>query len=195
MVTTKTSSNNPSPPLNTSRNSPPLPIPPPPSNTNHQPPIQPPPDILHDLIAAIRALSARVSAVSIHPQQPLNIDDNPESSHRGTTRVCTTSYARGRPRGWHAQDEEDNSRSFQFPRQLHTKIDFPRFERGDPRGWVLKAEKYFRYFQISNEMKVEVTARHIEGDTLDLYAWINGEDEILLWEDLIKAFQGNYGPP
>ncbi|GAA0166182.1 hypothetical protein LIER_21399 [Lithospermum erythrorhizon] len=118
---------------------------------DHQPPIQPPPDILHDLTAAIQALSAR--------------------------------------------DEEDNSRSFQFPRQPRAKIDFPRFEGGDSRGWILKAEKYFRYFQIPNEMKVEMTAMYLEGEALDLYSWINGEEEILLWEDLFKAFQENYGPP
>ncbi|GAA0140181.1 hypothetical protein LIER_01580 [Lithospermum erythrorhizon] len=43
-------------------------------------------------------------------------------------------------------------------------------------------------------MKVEVAAMHLEGDALDLYAWINGEDEILLWEELVKVFQENYGP-
>lgn len=59
---------------------------------------------------------------------------------------------------------------------------------------MLKAEKYFQYFQIPNEMKVKVAAMHLEGDTLDLYAWFNGVDEIFLWDDLVKVFQENYGP-
>ncbi|GAA0151150.1 hypothetical protein LIER_09932 [Lithospermum erythrorhizon] len=44
-------------------------------------------------------------------------------------------------------------------------------------------------------MKVEVAAMHLDSDALDLYAWINGEDEILLWDDLVRTFQENYGPP
>ncbi|GAA0153942.1 hypothetical protein LIER_37772 [Lithospermum erythrorhizon] len=44
-------------------------------------------------------------------------------------------------------------------------------------------------------MNVEVATMHLEGDALNLYAWINGEDEILLWEELVKVFQENYGPP
>ncbi|KAL8161802.1 hypothetical protein V2J09_013291 [Rumex salicifolius] len=35
-------------------------------------------------------------------------------------------------------------------------------------------------------MKVEVVAMHLDGDALDLYARINGDGEILLWEELVK---------
>nr|GEV82418.1 retrotransposon Gag domain, retroviral aspartyl protease [Tanacetum cinerariifolium] len=52
----------------------------------------------------------------------------------------------------------------------YNKIDFSNFSGGDPRGWQLKAEKYFRYYQIPNEEKVEIASMHLEGDALDLYS-------------------------
>ncbi|GJW39349.1 retrotransposon gag domain, retroviral aspartyl protease [Tanacetum coccineum] len=55
----------------------------------------------------------------------------------------------------------------------YNKIDFPSFSRGDPRGWFLKAEKYFKYYHIPDEEKVEVASMHLEGDALDLYAWLS----------------------
>nr|GEU46448.1 retrotransposon Gag domain, retroviral aspartyl protease [Tanacetum cinerariifolium] len=38
----------------------------------------------------------------------------------------------------------------------YNKIDFPNFSGGDPRGWMLKAKKYFRYYQIPDEEKEEL---------------------------------------
>jgi len=76
----------------------------------------------------------------------------------------------------------------------HTKMEFPKFEGGDPRGWILKAEKYFRYYQTPDELKVDIAAMYLEGDALDLFAWINSERTLLYWEELVKALQENYGP-
>lgn len=41
--------------------------------------------------------------------------------------------------------------------------------------WILKVEKYFRYYQTPDELKVDVAAMYLEGDALDLFAWINNE--------------------
>lgn len=49
-------------------------------------------------------------------------------------------------------------------------MDFPKFDEGDPRGWILKAEKYFRYYQTHDELKVDVAAVYLEGDALNLFA-------------------------
>lgn len=35
---------------------------------------------------------------------------------------------------------------------------------------------------------------YLEGDALDLFAWINSERTLLYWEELVKALQENYGP-
>ncbi|KAF3660018.1 hypothetical protein FXO38_12339 [Capsicum annuum] len=55
----------------------------------------------------------------------------------------------------------------------HTKMEFPRFKGGDPRGWILKAEKYFLYYQTHDDLKVDIASMYLDGDPLDLFAWIN----------------------
>ncbi|KAM3199053.1 hypothetical protein P3L10_034205 [Capsicum annuum] len=69
----------------------------------------------------------------------------------------------------------------------HTKMEFPRFKGGDPRGWILKAEKYFLYYQTHDDLKVDIASMYLDGDPLDLFAWINSERTLLYWEDLVKA--------
>ena len=193
MVTTRSSTTN--PPNTTSQppTEPPTTAAPPPI-TDPPPPMNPPPDIVHDLTAAIQALSTRVSAMTA-PQPPVATVCHPETSTRGAARGRAPPYDRGRLRWYDDQEEDEDNHGFQVQRRPRAKIDFPKYQGGDPRGWVLKAEKYFRYFDIPEEMKVEVAAMHLEGDALDLYAWINGEDEILHWAVLVKIFQENYGPP
>lgn len=73
-------------------------------------------------------------------------------------------------------------------------MEFPKYEGGDPRGWILKAEKYFQYYQTSEECKVDVASMYFEGDALDLFAWINRERTIYYWDELVKVMQENYGP-
>ncbi|GJY93265.1 hypothetical protein Tco_0509047 [Tanacetum coccineum] len=66
-------------------------------------------------------------------------------------------------------------------------------ERGDPRGWILKAEKYFRYYETLDESKVEIASMYQEGDALDLFAWISADHNHLYWEELVKILHENYG--
>ncbi|XP_076896743.1 uncharacterized protein LOC143549833 [Bidens hawaiensis] len=71
----------------------------------------------------------------------------------------------------------------------------PNFNRfKNPRGWTLKPEKYFRYYHIPDEEKVDVSSMHLEGDALDLYSWLSVDQTVSIWEELIQAFQKNFGP-
>ncbi|GJY71259.1 retrotransposon gag domain, retroviral aspartyl protease [Tanacetum coccineum] len=81
----------------------------------------------------------------------------------------------------------------QYRPYKYNKIDFPIFSGGDPRGWLLKAEKYFRYYQIPDEEKVEIASMHLEGDALDLYSWLSN-GQFIFWEELVQAFTKNFGP-
>lgn len=72
------------------------------------------------------------------------------------------------------------------------KMEFPKFEGGDPRGWILQAEKYFRYYQTSKELKVEVASMYLEGDALDFFEWINSEQTLLYLGDLVRALHETY---
>ena len=79
-------------------------------------------------------------------------------------------------------------------RRSHTKMEFPKYEGRDPRGWILKAEKYFQNYQTPNDCKGDVASMYLEGDALDLFAWINFERTIYYWDELVKVMQENYGP-
>lgn len=73
------------------------------------------------------------------------------------------------------------------------KIDFPKFKGENPQEWFLIAEKYFRYYKVPVNMKVEVVSTHLEGDALNFMPE-SLEREIWFWEDLVKIFQGGYEP-
>ncbi|VFQ85938.1 unnamed protein product [Cuscuta campestris] len=60
---------------------------------------------------------------------------------------------------------------------------------------VLKAEKYFRYYDVPEDDKVDVASMYLEGDALDLFSWMSTKRTLFYWEDLVKAFQEHYGPP
>ncbi|VFQ72079.1 unnamed protein product [Cuscuta campestris] len=90
------------------------------------------------------------------------------------------------------QEYESSRRASRLP---HAKLEFPKFTGGDPRGWVLKAEKYFRYYDVPEDDKVDVASMYLEGDALDLFSWMSTERTLFYWEDLVKAFQEHYGPP
>ncbi|GJT98520.1 putative ABC-type xenobiotic transporter [Tanacetum coccineum] len=99
---------------------------------------------------------------------------------------------RSRSKGSKNFDGESSWRGRQSYRP-YNKIDFPNFSGGDPRGWLLKAEKYFRYYQIPDEEKVEIASMHLEGDALDLYSWLSN-GQFIFWEELVQAFTKNFGP-
>ncbi|KAD7479987.1 hypothetical protein E3N88_03123 [Mikania micrantha] len=98
------------------------------------------------------------------------------------------------PFGSGRMEDADSGYSHYARRPFH-KIEFPTFSGGDPQGWILKAEKYFRFYNTLDEEKVDVAAIHLEGDALDFYSWIASEQDITNWEELVSAIQKHYGPP
>lgn len=94
-----------------------------------------------------------------------------------------------------SEDEGDHPGVYRnSSRMPYTKMEFQKFDKGDPRGWILKVEKYFCYYQTPEELKVDVASMYLEGEALDLFAWINLERFILYWGELVKALQENFGP-
>ncbi|RZS00301.1 hypothetical protein BHM03_00029977 [Ensete ventricosum] len=49
------------------------------------------------------------------------------------------------------------------------RVDFPRWEEGDPIGWISCAERYFRFHRIADASIMEITAIHVEGDVIQLF--------------------------
>ena len=70
---------------------------------------------------------------------------------------------------WEGDTDDERDNSYR-PRPPIAKLEFPRFSGGDPRGWLLKADKFFRYYGTPEDDKVEVAALYLEGDALDLFS-------------------------
>ena len=73
-------------------------------------------------------------------------------------------------------------------RMPFVKMDFPRFNNGDdPIEWVYKAEQYFDYFSVSQEIKVKMVSFHLYREALQWYQWEECSS-FSNWEDLTKTF-------
>ncbi|RWW40561.1 hypothetical protein BHE74_00054015 [Ensete ventricosum] len=46
------------------------------------------------------------------------------------------------------------------------RVEFHRWEDGDPIGWISLAENFFRFHRTPEESKVEITFIQLEGDTI-----------------------------
>ncbi|RWV77443.1 hypothetical protein GW17_00061726 [Ensete ventricosum] len=77
---------------------------------------------------------------------------NPRKSQHGET-----SYQRDDP-----QEHGHITSDLNNPRM---KVDFPRWE-GDSIGWILRAERYFRFYRTTDATRVEIAAIHLEGDAI-----------------------------
>ena len=46
------------------------------------------------------------------------------------------------------------------------RVNFPRWEEGDPIGWISRVERYFQYHKTADVSMVKIAAIHLEGDDI-----------------------------
>ncbi|RRT37270.1 hypothetical protein B296_00008835 [Ensete ventricosum] len=63
-------------------------------------------------------------------------------------------------------DPQEHGHIISDPNTSHIKVDFPRWEEGDPIRWIARAERYFRFYRTVNATRVEIAAIHLEGDAI-----------------------------
>ncbi|RZR95472.1 hypothetical protein BHM03_00024329 [Ensete ventricosum] len=51
------------------------------------------------------------------------------------------------------------------------KVDFPRWEEGDPIRWISRAERYFWFYRTADATRVEIDATHLEVDAIQWFNW------------------------
>ena len=157
----------------------------PPINLPPDPP-DPPPNITNELL--LQQLQTVINR--------LNSVDSELQSLRNNRHVYEGRRNHQNERG-HDQEETNNdvfdSGNPQFLRRPHAKVEFPKFEKGDPQGWILKAEKYFRYYQISEDLKIDSATINLEGDALNVFSWVSSSRTIRDWDDLVQILQEHFG--
>ncbi|RRT81669.1 hypothetical protein B296_00000082 [Ensete ventricosum] len=65
--------------------------------------------------------------------------------------------------------------------QPRMRVDFPRWEEEDSRGWLSRAERYFRYHQTPEASMVDIAAIHIEEDVIQWYNWYKHTHGVPTW--------------
>lgn len=60
----------------------------------------------------------------------------------------------------------------------------PVFEGVNPDGWILRIERYFNFYRLSEAEKLEVVVVALEGDALRSFQWENKRRRIRRWDEL-----------
>ncbi|RWV98545.1 hypothetical protein BHE74_00033422 [Ensete ventricosum] len=61
------------------------------------------------------------------------------------------------------------------------KVEFPRWEEGDPIEWILHMEHYIWFYRTADGTRVEIVAFHLEGDAIQWFNWFEHTHEGLSW--------------
>ncbi|RZR74461.1 hypothetical protein BHM03_00037220 [Ensete ventricosum] len=69
----------------------------------------------------------------------------------------------------HKEDFQEKGGPMTDPHYPRMRVDFPRWEEGDPIGWISCAERYFRYHKTLDTSMVDIAAIHLEGNTIQLF--------------------------
>lgn len=73
------------------------------------------------------------------------------------------------------------------------KIEFPKFDGNDPKGWVIKAEQYFEFISIDDFRKVKLSGLHFEGKANVWYRFYQSGRSNIPWKvfqlDVINRFE------
>ncbi|XP_026410851.1 uncharacterized protein LOC113306080 [Papaver somniferum] len=81
--------------------------------------------------------------------------------------------------------EEGNRRilTHQFSNTRKPKLDFPKFDGGNPKSWIHKCNKFFQLHLMDEEQKFMVASLHLEGKEDVWYQDYRVGKEIILWEE------------
>lgn len=74
------------------------------------------------------------------------------------------------------------------------RLNFPRFDRGDPSEWILKAHQFFNYFETLEDHKLEIASFHMEGKALTRYYWLKESSPVTKWGDFLEDLRTRFGP-
>ncbi|RWW81608.1 hypothetical protein BHE74_00009972 [Ensete ventricosum] len=68
-------------------------------------------------------------------------------------------------------DPQEHGHITSDPNNPCMKVAFPRWEEGDPIGWISRAEHYFWFYRTADATRVEIAAIHLEGDAMQCFNW------------------------
>lgn len=91
-----------------------------------------------------------------------------------------------------------NSPTYQFPTphphfNPSPKIEFPKFDGTDPKGWAVKVEQYFDFINMDDHRKIKLAAIHLEGKASVWYRSYQNTKPVVNWkcflQDVLNRFE------
>ncbi|RRT43154.1 hypothetical protein B296_00008069 [Ensete ventricosum] len=78
-------------------------------------------------------------------------------------------------------DPQEHGHISSDPNNPYVKVDFLRWEEGDPIRWISRAKRYFWFYRTADATRVEITAIHLEGDAIQWFNWFEHTHGGLSW--------------
>nr|ACY01928.1 hypothetical protein [Beta vulgaris] len=64
------------------------------------------------------------------------------------------------------------------------KLDLPVFSGNNPDGWIIRAERFFQFYRLTEDEKVEAAVVSLDGEALLWYQWENRRRPIHRWSEM-----------
>lgn len=90
-----------------------------------------------------------------------------------------------------AGEEHKGSQPF-YTRSV--KLDFPRFEGENVLQWIYQAEKFCRYYGVTDANRLEIASMHFDGPVVPWFQMLEKEGKVTSWAALVEALEDRYGP-
>ena len=78
------------------------------------------------------------------------------------------------------------------------KLEFPRFEGGDPTGWFARVDQFFEFQATSETQKVMLASFHLEGEANQWWRWMSRtfreENRAVTWAVFEEELWARFGP-
>nr|GMD50117.1 Ty3/gypsy retrotransposon protein [Ipomoea batatas] len=80
----------------------------------------------------------------------------------------------------------------QYPRSL--RCDISAFDGTNSLDWVFQAEKYFSFWEIADEQRIDIAGFYMVGQALSWFQWMHKNQQLSSWRAFTTALEQRFGP-
>ncbi|RWW04617.1 hypothetical protein BHE74_00005348, partial [Ensete ventricosum] len=77
---------------------------------------------------------------------------------------------------------------------LRMRVEFLRWEDGDPTSWISRAERFFHFHKTPKGSKVDIAAIQLEEDAIQWYDWFEHTHSVPMWEQFKSGLLIRFRP-
>ncbi|XP_074355691.1 uncharacterized protein LOC141695333 [Apium graveolens] len=85
-----------------------------------------------------------------------------------------------------------NQHRSEFGFSPHPKLEFPKFNGLDPKGWIIRAEQYFEFICIDKTRKVKLEGMHFEGKAAIWFRFYQSGRGVIPWKNFVNDYKDQF---